>query len=303
MTGDSRNDVLAAFGVGSDALLGRGGEASIYALDADRALRVLHRWGDVAQLRRNQGLLRGLVSTAVPFELPQILEIGEIGGRTYAVERRLPGRPLTEHLKTTGGGGRDRLIEAYLEAAQALGDLRPDGWPFYGELATARPVRADSWREFLTLGAARSLAAAGPPLDQVDAHGLALGLPECSRPEFVHLDAFAGNMLTDGVRITAVIDVGYTCVAGDRRLDPVAAAVYLEPRPSIAPIATAADAEIARSWLCSAGLLDLLDPARRWLAAYWAFALTTLPFSVVPVRPRANGMRGSKRRAIHRLGA
>lgn len=120
MTGDSRNDVLAAFGVGSDALLGRGGEASIYALDADRALRVLHRGGDVAQLRRNQGLLRGLVSTAVPFELPQILEIGEIGGRTYAVERRLPGRPLTEHLKTTGGSGRDRLIEAYLEAAQAL---------------------------------------------------------------------------------------------------------------------------------------------------------------------------------------
>jgi len=125
--------------------------------------------------------------------------------------------------------------------------------------------------------AAQSFAAAGPPWDQIDAGGLALDLPEPTRPEFVHLDAFAGNMLTDGAGITAVLDVGYTCLAGDRRLDPLAATVYLEPRPPLFPFATARDQQIARAWLRSAGLLDLLQPARRWLAAYWAFAVDDAP--------------------------
>ncbi len=84
-------------------------------------------------------------------------------------------------------------------------------------------------------------------------------------------------MLTDGIGITAVMDIGYACVAGDRRLTPLAAAVYLELRPQSVPIGTARDRVVAQAWLLSAGLLDLLNPARRWLAAYWAFATDDLP--------------------------
>jgi aminoglycoside phosphotransferase (APT) family kinase protein len=270
-TGLSDELVLRPFNVGPDALLGRGGEASIYALDADRVLRVLHPGGDVQQLRRNQALLTHLTVPGTTFQLPQILEVGEVEGRVYAIERRLPGRPLAELLPTVHGPQRVRLVEAYLEAANRLGDLRPEGWTYFGELAAERPVRAATWKQFLLLKARQSLAIAGPPLDRVDPSALAGDLPEPDRSLFVHLDAFPENMLTDGVRITAVLDVGHTCLAGDRQLDPLAAAVYLEPPTSA--FATVRDHEIARSWLRSAGLLHLLEPVRRWLAAYWAFAV------------------------------
>ena len=277
--GGTRDDeaVLAAFGIGRDALLGRGGEASIFALGAGRALRVLHPGGDIDQLRRNRELLGELAVTAVPFRLPEILEVGEIQGRTYAIERRLPGSSVMELLGRVEGHERDRLVVAYLEAASALGDLYPRGWDYFGELATAEPLRAPTWRDFLVQRAARSLQTAGYPFDRIDAGGLAADLPEPPRPEFVHIDAFAGNMLADGTEITAVLDIGYACVAGDRRLSPLAAAAYLEPWPEIAPFARERDREVARSWLRSAGLADLFEPARRWLAAYWTFAVDDAP--------------------------
>src|SRR5262249_50063745 len=93
-----------------------------------------------------------------------------------------------------------------------------------------------------------------------------------SDARFVHLDAFAGNMLTDGTAITAVLDFGATSIVGDRRFDPLATACYLIA-PSITPMATPADADVAIGWLRNAGLADRLDPCRRWLAAYWSFAL------------------------------
>lgn len=275
---DDSTDVLAAFEVEPQALLGRGGEATVYALDRDRVLRVLRPGGDPNQLARTEALLRALATSPVSFHLPEIVEIGEIGGRAYGIERRLPGRSLREHLKMNDdGAGRDLLIEAYMDAAWALGELRPQGWAYYGELASPQPLREPTWREFMALKAGRSLASAGHPLDRVAIQGLASNLPEPVRADFVHLDAFAGNMLTDGAGITAVLDIGYACVAGDRRLNPLAAAVYLELRPETVPIGTARDRQVAHAWLQSAGLLDLLDPARRWLAAYWAFAVNDVP--------------------------
>ncbi len=274
---DSGRAVLDAFGVGPQALLGRGNEAAVYALDSDRVLRVLHPGEDTDQLTRTEALLRDLVTSAVPFQLPEILEIGRIGTQGYAIERRLPGRSLLERLTAKDNAPRDELIEAYLETAWTLADLRPRGWAYYGELAAPEPLRAKTWRQFLAARADRSLATARSPLDQVDGAALAADLPEPASAEFVHLDAFAGNMLTDGAVITAVLDIGYPCVAGDRRVNPLAAAVYLELRPQMVAIGTARDRQVARAWLRSAGLLDLLDPVRRWLAAYWAFAVDDDP--------------------------
>jgi hypothetical protein len=179
--------VLAAFGVGTEALLGRGGEAAVYALDGERVSRVLHPGGDVDQLSRTQGLLRDLVASAVSFRIPEIQEIGEIGGRAYAIERRLPGRSLVDVLTRGEKAEKDELIEVYLDAAWALGDLRPDGWACYGELAAREPLRAETWREFLAVRADRSLAIAGHPLDEMDGAGLAVDLPEADRADFVHL--------------------------------------------------------------------------------------------------------------------
>jgi aminoglycoside phosphotransferase (APT) family kinase protein len=148
--------------------------------------------------------------------------------------------------------------------------LDPRGW--YGELLADEPVRADTWREYLRDRAASSLRASTPSLQGVDAAAVAEGLPDTTSPAFVHLDAFAGNMLAVGTAITAVLDVGPTSVAGDRRLDPLAAAAYLSA-PQITPVATPRDVDVAQSWLRSAGLLEFFKAATSWLAPYWSFAV------------------------------
>jgi aminoglycoside phosphotransferase (APT) family kinase protein len=97
-------------------------------------------------------------------------------------------------------------------------------------------------------------------------------LPEPDAPAFVHLDAFPGNMLVDDGQIAAVIDFGSVSLAGDRRLDPLAAVAYLTP--DITPVATDADREVGREWLAERGLILLYAAARRWIAAYWSAART-----------------------------
>jgi hypothetical protein len=264
--------VLRQFGRAPHDLLGHGGEAWVYALDEERVLRVLHDGGTPTDVTRRVALVEALSRSKPPYLLPEVLELGAFEERTYAIERRLPGRPVTEELGHLEGVARARLIEAYLETSASLGDLCLPSHAGYGELIGDDPIVAPTWRGYLHERAARNLAGSTPDLQRVNPEGIADGLPDTSTPSFVHLDAFAGNLLTDNLAITAVLDIGSSSLAGDRRLDPIASTVYLSD-PHVTPTATARDVEVAESWLRSNGLGDWLEPGRRWLAAYWSFAI------------------------------
>jgi aminoglycoside phosphotransferase (APT) family kinase protein len=264
--------VLRAFGVADDQPLGWGGEAWVFALGDDRVLRVLHPGGRAEDIGTRQRLVDGLGVTGPPFALPQVLEIGEIAGRVFALERRLPGRSVLHTLESARGDQRRHLVESYLDTAAALGDLHLERRDSFGDLMGDDPITTSTWRRYLAERAAANLARSVPDLRSIDPGALADALPEPAGPAFVHLDAFAGNMLTDGRGITAVIDFGATSVAGDRRLDPLSAVVYLAA-PEITPTATAVDIDVAMGWLRAADLDQWYDPARRWLAAFWSFAL------------------------------
>lgn len=262
--------VALRFGVAPDDLLGHGGEAWVYALDDDRVLRILHDAGRKADVLRRKALVEELALAQPAYRLPEVLDVGEIEGRTYAIERRLPGRSMLEELGRIEGAARERLIEAYLDTSASLGDLRLPAHNGFGDLIADDSIVAPTWRGYLEERAARNLSRSTPELRQVDPAGIAGGLPDAPAPSFVHLDTFAGNFLTDGVRITAVIDFGVSSLAGDRRLDPIASAVYLSD-PHVTPTATAHDVDVALAWLRTKGLAEWLEPGRRWLAAYWSF--------------------------------
>jgi hypothetical protein len=264
--------VLNRLGVGADALLGHGGEAWVYALDDARVVRVLHDGGRADDVRRRQCLIDELARATPAFALPQVVEIGEVDGRVFAVERRLPGRSVMDELGSCDDDARAHLIEAHLDAAAALGDLHLAPRTGFGDLIIDDAITTATWRAYLQERAATNLARSTRELSLMDPIALASDLPETAGKAFVHLDAFAGNMLTDGAHITAVLDIGPTSVAGDRRLDPLSAAVYLAS-PDITPVATPADVDVATSWLRSAGLEDWFEPARRWLAGFWSAAI------------------------------
>jgi len=263
---------LRALGVGPEALLGHGGEAWVYALDDHRVVRVLHAARDVETIHQRQALVDELASHGAPFELPELIEVGEVDGRHFAVERRLPGRSVMAQLEALDGAERDLLVERHLEATKALGrlHLEPRGW--FGDLVAPNPVRAPSWRAYLEQRAAKSLRLSTPAFRAIDPASLVQSLPEAAAPAFVHLDAFAGNMLARGSTITAVLDIGLTSAVGDARLDPLASAVYLAS-PQITPVATSRDVDVGMSWLRGAGLAEWFEPARRWLAAFWCSAV------------------------------
>lgn len=268
--------VLARFGLTNRDRLGAGGEAIVFALGTDRVLRVTHAGTDAEDLRERYGLLAELSRTPLPFALPVVLDAGETGGRHWAIEQRHPGQPLATALVESRGTARARLVEGYLTAGATLGDLALDPRPWCGDLIGPDPVRADSPTAWLLARAASGLARSTPDLRAIDPAPIAAELadalgPSTQPPGFVHLDVTPHNVLTEYGRVTAVLDIGPSAAIGDRRLDPVTAAIHL-CEPAVTPGVTDDDVAVARGWLRAAGLDDLYAPVRRWLGAFWAFA-------------------------------
>ncbi|MCB0116977.1 MAG: phosphotransferase [Caldilineaceae bacterium] len=258
-------------GVSPDHKLGQGGEAVVYAMDADRVARVYHDGTDPANVGARVTLLEELAAVAhrVPFAIPTVLETVARGDRIATVEQRLPGRPINELLGEVSGATRERLIRGHLDAAARIGDLTVDR-PWAGELMGTHAIHTVTFADYLARRAEKSLATARDVFAHVDTQALAAAWPEPAHYTLVHLDAFTGNMLAEDDTVTAVLDFGVVAISGDRRLDPLAAAAYLTPW--ITPTATDADRAVAAEWIAEHGLAHLFVPAQRWLAAFWSFA-------------------------------
>jgi aminoglycoside phosphotransferase (APT) family kinase protein len=265
--------VLRDLRVEPSALLGRGGEAWVYALDESKVVRVCHAGTNLDSVLQRQTLVAELSAAApAPFALPETIRIEERHGRIVCVERRLTGVSLLEALAEETGAEREQLIVAYLDTAASLGDLTltPRGW--FGELIGTNAVRSPTWIDYLRDRAAASLNIGGFSA-LADPNELACAMPTCSQASFVHLDAFPGNMLVHDAKVSAVIDFSVTCLSGDRRLDPLAASIYLAT-PTITPTARPGDLALANEWLRGQSLGDFVQPTKRWLAAFWSFGVT-----------------------------
>lgn len=251
--------------------LGHGGEAIVYAMDGERVARVYHPGTDAANVRARAALLDELAANAhrVPFAIPTVLETVTHVDRIVTIERRLPGRPVNELLAEVTGERRAALIRSHLDAAARIGDLRVER-PWVGELVGKHAIHTATFADYLAQRAEVSLSTARDVFGHIDARALADAWPEPADFTLVHLDAFAGNMLGEGETITAVLDFGVVAIRGDRRLDPLTAAAYLNPW--ITPTATDEDRAVAAAWVAEQGLADLYEPARRWIAAFWSFA-------------------------------
>ena len=139
--------------------------------------------------------------------------------------------------------------------------------PIIGDAPTAETFRAWS---VARLGA--RLARGGPAFAGIDpvavTDDLLAVLPPADRPVVAHLDAFLGNMLADGDRISAVLDFGGLTAGAIADLDPLLAVAYLAPE--ITPTAVDADRATARAWVADVGLDRAVVAARRWAATMWA---------------------------------
>jgi predicted RNA-binding protein with PIN domain len=266
--------ILATFGVDESALLGRGGEARVFALDADRVLRLPHPGVDPGALGERRRLLASLSTPGWRPALPEVLEHREVEGRLVVVERRLPGRNALDVLAERG---RDRvaLVRDHLDVARRVAEL-PCPTDRFGEVLGANRIEAAGFAAWAERRLAVSLGTCGEAFAGVDPGAVtrdlvdALAEPEPAQPLLVHLDVFLGNMLAVGDRISALLDFGPMTIGGPRDLDALAAVAYLAPE--ITPTAGEGERRAARAWAEEAGLAAAVAPAERWIAAYWTGA-------------------------------
>lgn len=265
--------VLRSLDVLPDALLGHGGEAWVYALDDERVVRVLHAAEDHTSLRSRIALVAELAEAAPTFALPETIELGSFAGRHYSIDRRLRGVAVPEAMVRLTRSERDALVRAHLDTAADLGSLHLEPRDWYGDLLMTPPIHSSTWQGWLHDKAADGLRRAPAEFASIDAAALADSLPAYDDVgRFVHLDAFGGNMLAVDTEVTAVIDIGATSVAGDPCLDALSAAVYF-CSPQITPTADAGDRLVVHDWLAERQLSGWYEPARRWLAAFWSWAV------------------------------
>jgi aminoglycoside phosphotransferase (APT) family kinase protein len=224
------------------------------------------------------------IAGRLPFATPVIEEIAP--DESYVIERRLPGRAMSDRLRELDGESRLTAFGNYAAAIDAIGTIALPDRP-YGHLLASAPLAADDWRtfargnleRFLKRNRATIAREAGDP-DRLFAKALDLSsaLPERPPKVLVHGDYFAGNVLLDDrLEVSAVIDFGVFTVVGDRTLDFASAYFPCEATRESRP----EDAGLVRDRLVERHGPGILPPLR-FYRAYFAFEMADPAYAAEP---------------------
>lgn len=274
--------------------LGSGGEADVYALDADRVLRVFH--GDpgpsaaelTAVYRRWAANARA--GNRPSFGLPDVLDTGVDDGLHWQVLARLPGHPVNRWLTGLPANERQPLLDAYLDAVFEVAAV--DAAAEYGTLLGGATY--SSWAECLRARLTVPDPALRPELvARTDADGPVFDrvvgrfeqhLDELydGPPRLVHVDYFPGNVMADRtpagpLRISGVFDFAAHSLYGDPLLDVVGAIVMADMFTDVTLAEQQALVARARARV-GARLDEVFDSYRVFYGLYYAMDPALLPW-------------------------
>jgi len=217
----------------------------------DRIARVVDPRTGVEQLERLAAFYRTLDRDRCTLELPLTLERGEVDGRLYTIEVRIPGSDMMQVFGGLEGAARIEAIRGYMEAGLALRAIVSPTPSFHRPLDPER-AEFETFSALLISRAERAASRAGDELraeissyDMVfDAWVSQMDVVDPVTPTLVHGDLFPGNVMAlEGGTVTGIVDFSNLTMWGDWRLDAVSSLAFLEQVPGWTP----ADSEIARS--------------------------------------------------------
>lgn len=282
--------ILSQFGLDRRALIAEGGESLVYALGPERILRIPRSQSAPRPNRRRQQAFLDRLTGRLPFATPDILEIGP--DDAWTVERWLPGRTLSDFLRTADHTRRDLALRHYVAALESIATIILPESP-YGHVLAAEPVIASDWRTFLheTLSGFVSrnrvtiAKEVGDPYALFDTVADMIAfLPADPGKTLVHGDFFPGNVLiNDRLEVSAVLDFGTYTVVGDQTLDLAVACLTLEQIEEC----TAEEARFVRGLMVERHGEEIL-PAFAFYRAYLAFSMAD-PALAAPPYPRLFG--------------
>ena len=270
-------ELLAAFCIGRDQLLGSGGESEVFAIDHDRVLRLYRNSHEAprqtaAQL---QVLYQNWRGSDIGVELPLIIEMGERDGRLFTVDRRFSGRNFSGWLQHADVTQRRPALLSFLDAAERVQHL-PSPVPGF-----ARLIGDGAPRQFGTLTELLSNMLAGPIQSSRDQ--LERDVPDVATvwnqlqsdlaqravaPALVHGDICPPNAyLSQGVQgpvVTGIADFSPHTVNADPLMDVAGALIFLELEPY-------ADAAADAAWLEAVAVARHGREIVRWIDVYRRF--------------------------------
>lgn len=219
---------MARLTIPDAAPLGEGGESVVYPIDAERVLRVW-RMADRAHAERVAEFTSSFVRDAVPFRLPEVLEVIEDGPTLASVERRIPGVTLRSLFKTLDGPDRTRAFSNFARAASLVRDALPPQDAF-ADAISAEPLCRASWHAYMRDKLASILPKAEANLGLPGiADGLLASIPDVAQARVVHGDYCPENVLMGGdLDVSGVIDFSPHTIFGDPLIDLAGAAVFLD---------------------------------------------------------------------------
>jgi putative membrane protein len=278
-TDDHRGEaeLIAAFGISRDQLLGSGGESEVFAIDHDRVLR-LYRDRHEAP-RQTAAQLQVLYQTwsdgDIGLELPLIIELGELNGRFFTVDRRFSGRNFSGWLQSADMTQRRAALITFLDATERLQHLRSPVAGF------ARLIGDNAPQQFGTLGELLSHMLSGPTQSSRD--HLERDVPHVAEvwnqlhaalaqrsvaPAVVHGDVCPPNaFLSQGPQgpvVTGIADFSPHTVHADPLMDVAGALIFLELEPY-------ADAAADAAWLEAVAVERHGREIVRWIEVYRRF--------------------------------
>src|SRR4029078_12659291 len=83
--------ILQQFGIISAALLGKGSESSVYALDQTRVVRIYGRGASLAYIQARSNFYTQLAAQRPAFAIPLVFDHGVIDEHPYTIEQRMHG--------------------------------------------------------------------------------------------------------------------------------------------------------------------------------------------------------------------
>jgi Ser/Thr protein kinase RdoA (MazF antagonist) len=230
--------LLQQFGITSTALLGKGGESSVYALDRTRVVRIYGRGASLAYIQARANFYTQLAARRPAFAIPLVLDHGVIDEHPYTIEQRMHGHDFARILPQLTGQDRARALISYLNVSTQIGTIEFPDAPFGEMLLPHGALQRRTWPQYLwdrvqqTLSTSRGdVVQDVPQLDRLLAafYTRMQQLLRIPTKALVHGDYFPGNVfIDDTLTVYGVGDFGYSTVVGDPQMDVAGAVIFLE---------------------------------------------------------------------------
>jgi len=223
--------VLKELKIHNPTLLGKGGEGYIFAYKNDTVIKIYtYKEAGENYLQSLKKLQTFISSKNLPFETPQILEIGTVASMYYTIEKRLTGISMEQKFPTLTEKEQYKVLKSYYDAMKILNGIELPDLPYGNILQTATfQITDNTWEEFLIKMLHHRIKLGGEQLvkDVINFDAKVQQLADVMKRElptnkksFVHADYFINQVLVnENNEISAVLDISLHTLIGDNRLD------------------------------------------------------------------------------------